>query len=99
MWSARKLFWNQLAIMKFKANKPAQIPVPKDDGRKPEAAGPGSQFPSIPVPNIRVADHVPADEASALKHTFYDAQVALYSGFGPMEADLPPIDADPIKAL
>jgi Lipoxygenase len=99
MWSARKLFWNQLAIMKFKANKPAQIPVPKDDGRKLEAVGLASQFPSIPVPNIRVADHVPADEASALKHTFYDAQVALYSGFGPMEADLPPIDADPIKAL
>jgi hypothetical protein len=99
MWSARKLFWNQLAIMKFKANKPAQIPVPKDDGRKLEAVGLASQFPSIPVPNIRVADHVPADEASALKHTFYDAQVALYSGFAPMESGLPPIDADPIKAL
>lgn len=99
MWTARKLVWNKLAILKFRANKPATIPVPQDDGRKLEAVGLASQFPSIPVPNIRVADHVPADEASTLKHTFYDAQVALYSGFSPMESGLPPIDADPIKAL
>ncbi|HVG77289.1 MAG TPA: hypothetical protein VNF03_04060 [Patescibacteria group bacterium] len=99
MWSARKFLWNRIAIMKFRANKPATIPVPKDDGRKLEAVGLAGQFPNIPVPNIRVADHVPADEASALKSTFYDGQVALYSGFAPMEAGLPPIDADPIKAL
>jgi arachidonate 15-lipoxygenase len=99
MWTARKLFWNQLAILKYRANKPATIPVPQDDGRKLQAVGLASQFPSIPVPNIRVADHVPADEASTLKHTFYDAQVALYGGFSPMESGLPPIDADPIKAL
>ena len=86
MWSARKFVWNRIAIMKFRANKPATIPVPKDDGRKLEAVGLASQFPNIPVPNIRVADHVPADEASALKSTFYDGQVALYSGFAPMEA-------------
>ena len=75
MWSARKFVWNRIAIMKFRANKPATIPVPKDDGRKLEAVGLASQFPNIPVPNIRVADHVPADEASALKSTFYDGQV------------------------
>lgn len=99
MWTARKLFWNQLAILKYRANKPATIPVPQDDGRKLQAVGLASQFPSIPVPNIRVADHVPADEASTLKHTFYNAQVALYGGFSPMESGLPPINADPIKAL
>ena len=91
MWSARKFLWNRIAIMKFRANKPATIPVPKDDGRKLEAVGLASQFLNIPVPNIRVADHVPADEASALKSTFYDGQVALYSGFAPMEAGLPSI--------
>jgi hypothetical protein len=99
MWAARKLVWNQLAILKYRANKPANIPVPTDDDRKLEAVGLATQFPTIPVPNIRVADHVPTDEASALKHIFYDAQVALYSGFSPMEAGLPPIDADPLKAL
>ena len=99
MWSARKFVWNRIAIMKFRANKPATIPVPKDDGRKLEAVGLVRQFPKVPVPNIRVADHVPADEASTINSTFYDLQVKLYGGLSPMEAGLPPIDADPIKAL
>src|SRR5262245_27417899 len=99
MWFARKRFWNQLAIMKFKANRPATIPVPRDEGRPLQAVSLASQFPSIPIPNIRVADHVPADEASKLKHGFYGLQVALYRGFSPMEAGLPSIDADPLKAL
>src|SRR5262245_14348964 len=99
MWFARKGFWNQLAILKFKANRPAAIPVPREDGRRLQAVGLATQFPSIPIPNIRVADHVPADEASALKHGFYDLQVGLYRGFSPMEPGLPSIDADPDKAL
>src|SRR5262245_30743586 len=99
MWSVRKSVWNNIAITKFRANKPADIPVPKDDGRKLEVVGLVQQFPTIPIPNIRVADRVPTDEASVLKHTFYDLQVALYRGMSPMEAGLPPIDADPIKAL
>jgi hypothetical protein len=73
--------------------------VPKDDDRKLEAVSLVSQFPSIPIPNIRVADHVPADEASALKSTAYDVQVSLYGGLSPMEPGLPSIDADPNKAL
>jgi Lipoxygenase len=99
MWAARKLFWNKIAITKFRANRPATIPVPRDDGRKLRVVSLASQVPSIPIPNIRVADHVPADEASALKSTFYDVQVALYRGLSPMEAGLPSIDADPNKAL
>jgi len=99
MWAARKQFWNQIAILKFKANRPATIPVPQDDAKPLQAVGLATQFPSIPIPNIRVADHVPADEASALKSGFYDVQVGLYRGFSPMEAGLPSIDADPIKAL
>ena len=98
MWSARKLFWNKIAISKFRANKPATIPVPRDDGRRLGVVSLASQFPGIPVPNIRAADHVPADEASGLKHTVYDAQVALYRGLSPMEPGLPSIDADPNKA-
>ena len=99
MWAVRKRVWNQIAILKFKANRPATIPVPRDDGRTLQAVGLASQFPNIPVPNVRVADHVPADEASALKSGFYDVQVGLYRGFSPMEAGLPSIDADPNKAL
>ncbi len=99
MWSVRKWFWNQLAILKFRANRPATIPVPSDDGKKLEVVHLGSQFSSIPIANIRVADHVPSDEASALKRAFYAVQVALYSMFSPMQPGLPNIDADPHKAL
>jgi arachidonate 15-lipoxygenase len=99
MWSMRKFFWNRLAVLKFRANKPVTIPLPQDDDRKLEPLGLARQFPSIPVPNIRVADHVPADEASTINSTFYDLQVKLYRGLSPMEAGLPPIDPDPIKAL
>ena len=99
MWSARRWFWNQLAILKFRGNRPATIPVPSDEGRKLEAVSLGSRFSSIPIANIRVADHVPSDEASPLKRGFYAGQVALYSLFSPMEPGLPSIDADPNKAL
>jgi arachidonate 15-lipoxygenase len=99
MWSLRKWFWNRLAILKFRANRPATFPVPSDEGKKLEAVSLGSQFSSIPIANIRVADHVPSDEASALKHAFYAGQVALYRMFSPMEPGLPSIDADPNKAL
>jgi arachidonate 15-lipoxygenase len=99
MWAARKAFWNKIAISKFRANKVATIPVPTDDRRKLEAVSLVSQFPSIPISNIRVADHVPSDEKSTINSTFYDIQVGLYDGFSPMEAGLPSIDADPNKAL
>jgi len=61
MWAVRKRFWNTIAVTKYKANKPVSIPLPQDDGRKLEAVGLIRQFPKVPVPNIRVADHVPAD--------------------------------------
>ena len=99
MWAARKALWNKIAISKFRANKPATIPVPEDDSRQLGVVSLAKQVPSIPIPNIRVADHVPADEASALKSTFYDVQVAMYDKLSPMEEGLPSIDADPNKAL
>jgi hypothetical protein len=99
MWAARKMLWNKIAISKFRAHKPATIPVPRDDSRALKVVSLASQFPRIQIANIRVADHVPADEASRLNSTFYDIQVALYGGLSPMEAGLPSIDADPNKAL
>jgi hypothetical protein len=99
MWWVRKQCWNRLAILKFRANKPAKIPLPQDDGRPLQAVSLASQFETIPIANILVGDHVPADESSTLKHTFYEGQVALYGVLSPMEAGLPSIDADPNKAL
>ena len=95
MWTVRKAVWNKLAILKFGANKPVHIPVPRDDSRIVKAVSLASQFPRIPVPNVLIGDHVPADEASGIKSGFFDLQVGLYGGLSPMEPGLPAIDADP----
>src|SRR5262245_22622673 len=95
MWRLRKGFWNVIARFKFGSNRPAMIPVPRDERRKIKPVSFISQFPRIPIPNILVADHVPSDEASPGKYYFYEIQVALYSIFSPMQPGLPPIDADP----
>jgi hypothetical protein len=99
MWALRKKFWNGLATRKFASNKPALIPVPLDDERRLNTVSLGSQFPGIPIPNIRVADRVPQDEAQPLKYYFYKFQVAMYTILPAMQSGLPPIDADPLKAL
>ncbi|HEX9453651.1 MAG TPA: lipoxygenase family protein, partial [Candidatus Binatia bacterium] len=92
-------FWNQIAVRKFRANRPAGIPVPRDGDRLVQAVSLASQFPAIPISNIRVGDHVPADEAALFKYYFYEFQVGMYGVLPPTEPGLPSIDADPQKAL
>jgi len=99
MWALRKRFWNKIATTKFSRNKPAVIPVPRDDQRELKPVSLASQFSGIPIPNILVSDHVPADEVERLKHAFYEFQVAMYGVLSPMEDGLPPIDTYPQKAL
>jgi hypothetical protein len=98
-WRLRKHFWDMLAILKYRANRPVVITVPSDEGREIKPVGLMSQFPGIPIRNIRVADHVPADEASRLKYYFYEFQVAMYRLFSPMAPRLPSVDGDPRRAL
>jgi lipoxygenase len=99
MWKLRRAFWRRLALFKFGSNKPAIIPVPSDDGQKINAVSLSSQFRGIPIPNILVADRVPADEAQRSKYYFYEFQVAMYRLLSPMQAGLPSVDADPRAAL
>lgn len=99
MWSLRRQFWNGLAVFKYRHNKPAEIPIPRGDGKKLKAVSLESAFPGISIPNILVADSVPEDEASRLKYWFYQAQVGLYSLFSPMQEGLPPIEPDQQRAL
>jgi arachidonate 15-lipoxygenase len=99
MWELRKQFWNGLSTKKFAGNHPAVIPIPRDDGQRIKTVNFASQFPGIPIPNIRVADHVPEDEAQPFKVYFYKFQVAMYTILPAMQSDLPSIDADPQKAL
>ncbi len=95
-WIARKTFWNALAAVKFAANRPANIPVPRPARRELRAVSLAQVEPTIAVPSVMVADHVPEDEAQPLKRAFYDVQVALYSRLSPMQAGLPPVE-DPAE--
>jgi len=98
-WALRKSFWNRLATFKFSKNEPAVIPAPPDDEQRLNVVSFASKFPSIPIPNIRVADRVPEDEAQPLKVGFYKFQLAMYKVFSPMQRGLPQIDAGPENAL
>ena len=73
--------------------------MPVDDGPRLNPVSLGSQFPGIPIPNIRVADRVPVDEAQPFKVYFYKFQVGMYSVLPAMQSGLPPISADPQQAL
>jgi arachidonate 15-lipoxygenase len=99
MWRLKRAFWNKLATTKFSKNRPAVIPIPRDDGSRISAVSLASQFPGIPIPNILVADRVPADEAQRGKYYFYQFQVAMYSILSPMQRGMPAIDADVRNAL
>jgi arachidonate 15-lipoxygenase len=97
-WRLRRGFWNRISVMKFKGNKPAQIPEPTDTTRLVPIPLSRSA-PTIPIDNIRVADKVPADEVSRLNKTVYKIQVGLYKRYPPMQSGLPPIADDPVAAL
>lgn len=99
LWSLRKHFWDRIAIAKYKANRPATIPAPQPMERRIKMVPLRSQFPEIPIDNIIVADHVPADEESVLKHVFYEFQVGMYSIYPPMQPGLPEIDPNTEEAL
>lgn len=85
--------------MKYSRNRPAIIPIPHDEGPRINAVSLASQFRGIPIPNIRVADRVPDDEAQLFKYYFYQFQVAMYGVLSPMQPGMPPIDQDPHEAL
>ncbi len=98
-WGLRRRLWNLIAILKFRANRPVVIPVPAGNDRPISDVSFVSQFPSIPIHNVRVADRVPADEASRLKYYFYEFQVALYRLLSPMQPGLPDMAENPDQAL
>jgi len=98
-WRIRRGFWNRLAVVKFRGNKPVDIPLPSDPGRAVTAVPMAEVYSGIPVRAIPVGDHVPEDESSAFKRGFIRAQIGLYSVFPPMQAGLPPISEDPQRAL
>ena len=112
-WALRRGFWNGLATMKFRGNKPVAIPIPNRMswwrwilvalfGKRLSKINyvPFQQlFPDIPISNIRVAGHEPADEWHAAMKFVTWVQVRLYTLFPAMQPGLPGINPDPSEAL
>ncbi len=101
MWFFRKGFWNLLAWVKVALNRPVDIPLPTYGGQRIVPVPLREAAPAIPIEGILVChpDAIPQDERAASKTLLYKAQVWLYGAFSPMQAGLPPIDGDPVRAL
>jgi hypothetical protein len=100
-WFFRRHFWNLIAWVKMSLNRPLDIPPPPKDRSNIRPIALCEAVPEIPIKAVLVCppDAIPPDERSIAKTLVYKLQVALYSIFSPMQAGLPPIDADPDRAL
>ena len=98
-WLLRIKVWNKFLIVKFKGNKPEDIPLPKTGQAKIKHLPLNEKYPDLPIQNVKVADHVPDDEASFIKHTFVEGQLCLNDLASQMQEGLPQIDANPDQAL
>jgi hypothetical protein len=97
-WRTRRWFWDHLATFKYDRTKPTPVPVPSSD--ETVALVPlGSAYPKIPITRALVADRIPGDEQQRLKSVFARVQVALYRIVPPQQRGLPPVDAEPQRAL
>jgi arachidonate 15-lipoxygenase len=88
--------------LKFRVNKPIDIPLPPTRRRVIEPVPMYDAVPEVPLGNVMVCARaqIPKDERSLWNTMFYRLQVWLYStAFTPMQPGLPPIDADPQVAL
>jgi Lipoxygenase len=99
MWKLKSLFWNWLTVRKFRFNKPRRVPVPTDTAWELRRIPLVQRYPSIPISNIPVADHIPPDETERLPLMFVRFQAFLYRFFPPKESGLPSIDSDPVVAV
>jgi hypothetical protein len=98
-WYIRKSIWNELTALKFRANRPAKIPAPVASRRKIVPIRFASAFPQLPIPSLLWADHVPKDEVGLPQRLALGVQARLAAVVSPMQPGLPPIDADPMRAL
>ena len=93
-WVVRRWLWDRIILIKYRGNKPADIPLPPQKGRQIESVPLKEVHPSIPIAGIMVSDHVPKDEVSRVKQYFYMFQMWLTSIFGPQQDGLPPVSDD-----
>jgi Lipoxygenase len=82
-------------------NKPLTIPLPPKTSRFIKPVPLREAIPFIPIKGILVCHpkDIPDDERSWLKTLAYRFQVWLYSAYSSMQSGLPPVDAEPNRAL
>lgn len=99
MWRLKKLFWDLFIVVKFRFAKPRHVPVPAADPRKIRPIPLVRRYPSIPVSNVLVADHVPVDENQRPRFILCKIQALFYRIFPPKAPGLPSIDSNPMEAV
>ncbi|HEV3401274.1 MAG TPA: lipoxygenase family protein [Acidimicrobiales bacterium] len=99
MWKLRKLFWDLLLTLKFRFNKPRAVPLPPDQERRVAPIPLDERYPSVPIRNIPVADHLPADETDKGRLRFIRFQTWLYRHYSLNRPGLGPIDEDPFVVV
>jgi hypothetical protein len=99
MWKLKNRAWNWFVVLKFRLNKPRRVPEPTNMVQKIRRIPLSQRYPSIPIKNILVADHVPGDETRQLGLIACRLQAWFYRKFPPKVSGLPPIDSDPMTAV
>ena len=104
-WRIRKGFWNAVARFRYRGISPLPVKDLARLSRRPPTLTPiplDRAFPSIPIPNVHRGDREPPGDRAPL-YTLRSAVAGLLSRlasvFGPNQPDLPPIDADPQRAV
>ena len=99
IWKIRRWVWDSISIVIFKGKKVEPIPVPPKRAWRLRPIPISRRIPAIKIDNILMADDIPRDEASALMLWVFRFRLFLFKVFGPMQADLPEIDADIHQAM
>ena len=98
-WRRRRSFWNHVATLKYKGQKPAVIPTPATTDSTVTLVPFTKKYPDIPIAGIVVADTIPTDELDRAKAIFTRVQHRVVRWYSPMQAGLPPVPDDPDRAL
>jgi len=99
LWKLEIKGWNSVLNLKFKGNKPENIPVPEAGQTRVRSVPLKEAYPKLNIQKVMVADAVPEDEASTFKHTFVALQLEANKIIPQMLDGLPQIDANPKRAL
>jgi len=98
-WTLRKGMWNFITMRKYRATIPKNVTTVTALPCPLKLIPLNKAYPTIPIPDIHVADHVPKDEERAHEERMMRLFAWLYTTISPMQAGRPAVSADPYQAL